>query len=112
LEIAFKTAQVQSLDAHDLGRRALVAHDPGRSALTAEVLTGAAFKILTADALRTLIVYAFRTLVAVEGACIQGATCATRHVYFKSKVYSDQVKTSKDQGSPLDEPCHIQAQSK
>jgi hypothetical protein len=98
LKIAFKPAQVQSLDAHDLGRRALVAHDPGRSTLTAEVLTAAAFK--------TLIVHAFRTLIAVEGACIQGATCATRHVYFKAKVYPDQVKTSKDQGSPLDEPCH------
>jgi hypothetical protein len=72
--------------------------------LAAEVLTAAAFK--------TLIVYAFRTLITVEGARIQGATCATRHVYFKSKVYSDQVKTSKDQGSPLDEPCHTQAQSK
>jgi hypothetical protein len=67
------------------------------------------FKTLTADALRTLIVHAFRTRIAVEGACIQGET---RHVYFKSKVYSDQLKTSKDQGSPLDEPCHTQAQSK
>jgi hypothetical protein len=112
LEIAFKPAQVQSVDTHDFDRRALVAHDPRRSALTAEVLTVAAFKTLTADVLRTLIVHAFKTPTEVEDACTQGAICAIRHAYFKSKVYSDQVKNSKEQGWQLDEPCHTQAQSK
>jgi hypothetical protein len=91
LEIAFKPAQVQSLDAHDLGRRVLVAHDPGRSALTAEVLTTVAFKTLTADAFRTLIVHAFRTLTAVEAHAFK--VRHVRHVMFTSSPRYTQIKS-------------------